>query len=181
MAAEAGTGPRASRAAHAGYAVRSMEQADVDPVARLHVRVWREAYASLMPAEHLAALDVEEFAERWRERLARPTADVRHVVGLDPEGRLVGVGSAGPGRDAEPTTSWELWALNVLASDHGTGLADLLIDALAGTGSCYLWVLRGNARAVAFYTRHGFVADGRTKLHPPTGLTEDRMVRIGSS
>ena len=71
----------------------------------------------------------------------------------------------------------ELWGLNVLPSAHGTGLADLLLSELLGTDDCYLWVLRGNVRAAAFYTRHGFLPDGSTKPYPATGSIEERMVR----
>jgi GNAT superfamily N-acetyltransferase len=178
MAGEADTASRARLAVEAGYVVRPMQASDASRVAQVHVRVWHEAYASLMPAEHLAGLDVAEFSERWRARLAHPTADgPRHLVGLSPDGAVVGLGTAGPSRDPEPATTWELWALNVLASEHGTGLADLMMSELIGTRACHLWVLRGNARAVSFYTRHRFVADGRTKLHVPTGITEDHMVR----
>jgi ribosomal protein S18 acetylase RimI-like enzyme len=181
MAAAAEIAARTRRAVRAGYAVRPMQPTDAPTVAAAHVRVWREAYASLMPAEHLAGLDEAELAARWHERLTRPATDgVRHLVGLDPGGRIVGLATAGQARDPEPATAWELWAINVLARAHGTGLADLLMTELTGSRDCYLWVVRGNTRAMAFYRRHGFVADGGTKLHPPTGLTEERMVRIGS-
>ena len=179
-AAEADTAPRLRAALRAGFAVRPMEERDAPAVAEVHVRVWREAYASLLPAAHLADLDVADFAARWRGRLANPaTPGLRHLVGLDPTGRVVAIGSAGPGRDPEPATPWELWGLNVLADQHGTGLADLLITELTGNRDCSLWVLRGNNRAVAFYRRHGFVPDGSTKPDPSTGAVEDRMVRIG--
>jgi GNAT superfamily N-acetyltransferase len=179
MAGEADTAARTRMAVEAGYVVRPMQASDASRVAQVHVRVWHEAYTSLMPADHLAGLHVAEFSERWRARLAHPTADgPRHLVGLSPAGVVVGLGTAGPSRDPEPAaTRWELWALNVLASEHGTGLADLMMSELVGTRACHLWVLRGNARAVAFYTRHRFVADGGTKVHAPTGMTEDRMVR----
>jgi L-amino acid N-acyltransferase YncA len=178
MAGEADTAARARTAVEAGYVVRPMQASDASVVAEVHVRVWHEAYAPLMPAEHLAGLEVAEFSERWRERLARRTADgPRHLVGLSPDGVVVGLGTAGPSRGPQPATRWELWALNLLASEHGTGLADLMMSELIGARACHLWVLRGNARAVAFYTRHRFVADGVTAVHVPTGMTEDRMVR----
>lgn len=179
MATEAEPGARTRAALQAGYAVRPMKPSDAPVVGEVHVRVWREAYASLLPAQHLAELDPVDLAGRWRERLLRRDEGVRHLVGLDPGGRIVGLGTAGPARDPQPATAEELWAINVLAAAHGTGLADLLIAELTGNRDSYLWVLRGNARAVAFYERHGFVPDGGEKPHPPTGLPEDRMVRIG--
>lgn len=177
-AAHATHSVRAATAAAAGYVVRPVERADVGSVARVHVQVWREAYGSLLPAEHIAALDDGEFERRWGERLERPASvGLLHLVGLHPERGIVAVGTAGPSRDPDPPTAWELWAVNVLATEHGSGLADLMMAGLAGRRACSLWVLRGNVRATAFYIRHGFVADGCTKQHTATGATEERMVR----
>jgi hypothetical protein len=138
MAGPAEIAARRRTVLRAGYVVRPMEVPDAPTVAEVHVRVWRQAYASLMPAEHLNSLDVADLAVRWRERLTNPADGVRHLAGLDPSGRIVAIGTAGPGRDPEPATAWELWAINVLASEHGTGLADLLITELTGNRDCYL-------------------------------------------
>jgi ribosomal protein S18 acetylase RimI-like enzyme len=68
----------------------------------------------------------------------------------------------------------------MLAAERGTGLADLMMAELVGARACSLWVLAGNARALAFYRRHGFVADGHSKTHSPTGTIERRLIRHGS-
>jgi ribosomal protein S18 acetylase RimI-like enzyme len=51
------------------------------------------------------------------------------------------------------------------------------MEQLVGDGPATLWVVRGNQRAVAFYQRHGFRADGTAKWDERTGTIEDRMVR----
>ena len=140
--------------------------------------VWREAYAALLPPDYLAGLSVAAFSERWAARLSSPAHDVTHLAGLDPSGSLVGIATAGPSRDRPAPTPQELWAINVLAVSHGTGLADLLLESLV-PGAASLWVLEGNERAVAFYRRHGFERDGATKPFSPTGAVELRMVRPG--
>ena len=63
------------------------------------------------------------------------------------------------------------------ADHHGTGWADMLMAELVGDRPTYLWVLESNQRASAFYGRYGFVTDGATKLHEPTGRVEVRMLR----
>src|SRR3954451_6214739 len=172
---------RSAAAITAGYSVRRMRPEDAQRVADVHVRVWREAYESLMPSEYLAALDQEQFTQQWRDRVTDATTPRgMHLVGMNPSGDLVAMGSAGPTRDPDAPTIWELWAINVLAIAHGSGLADLMMNVLVDDDSCCLWVLRGNSRASAFYVRHGFVADGHTKSHAPTGTTELRMVRPAS-
>jgi GNAT superfamily N-acetyltransferase len=167
---------RARTAHDAGYRVRPMRLSDAESAAEVHVQVWREAYDGLLPAGYLAGLDPRSFAQRRRAHLVDPGA-AKSVLGLDPAGRIVAVAAAGPARDEDAPTPWELFAINVLAGHHGTGLADLVMAELVGERATYLWVLEGNERARAFYARYGFVADGATKLHPPTGRVEMRMRR----
>ena len=134
----------------------SARPADAAEIGRVHVQVWREAYAGLMPADYLAALDPQASATRWTEILAQPADGVRRLVGVAPAGEVVAIAAAGPSRDDDAPTPWELWAINVLAAHHGTGIADLLMEQLVGVEPASLWVLRGNERAMRFYARHGF-------------------------
>jgi GNAT superfamily N-acetyltransferase len=154
-----------------------MRPSDASDVGRVHVEVWRQAYALLIPADVLAALDPRAAVDRWKRTLAQPPDEVRRLVGVAPSGDLVAVATSGPSRDDDAPTPWELWALNVLDAHHGSGLADLLIEHLVGDEPATLWVVRGNERAVAFYQRHGFRADGTAKWDERTRTTEDRMVR----
>jgi GNAT superfamily N-acetyltransferase len=149
---------------------------DADEVARVHVRVWQQAYAGLMPADYLESLDPMAFGEGWRERLLRPTSSVGHWLARDEHG-IVGIASCGPARDEDAPVAFELYAINVLARSHGTGVAAALLGHAIGDRAAYLWVLEGNARAQAFYRRHGFADDGARKREPDTGAAEIRMAR----
>jgi GNAT superfamily N-acetyltransferase len=149
---------------------------DADEVARVHVRVWQEAYAGLMPADYLGSLDPSAFAESWRARLLHPTAGVAHWLARDERG-IVGITSSGPAREEDPPVSFELYAINVLARGHGTGVAGVLLAHAIGDRAAYLWVLEDNQRARAFYQRHGFADDGGRKPEPDTGALEVRMAR----
>jgi GNAT superfamily N-acetyltransferase len=149
----------------------------------VHVQVWREAYAGLMPADYLAALSIESFTDRWRE-LLRGEADgtqQRRTFVLTADGEPVGIATAGPSRDEPAEPASELYAINVLAAHHGSGhsrqLFEAAVDAVAPGAALSLWVLRGNERAMSFYRRLGFAPDGRTKEHPGTGVLEERWVR----
>jgi ribosomal protein S18 acetylase RimI-like enzyme len=142
---------------------------------RVHVEVWREAYAGLLPDEHLAALDPTVGPARWRERLSKGSA-VDWWVARDEEG-IVGMATSGPPRDEDPPEPLELYAINVLRRGHGTGLADDLMARAVGERPAYLWVLEGNDRAISFYRRHGFADEGGRKPEPDTGVAEIRMAR----
>ena len=142
----------------------------------MHVRVWQEAYAGLLPADYLAALDPTVGPALWRERIKRPSGPIRWWLARDDEG-IVGLATAGPGRDDDAPVALELYAINVLRRAHGTGLADELMAAAVGDRAAYLWVLEGNGRARAFYRRHGFADEGGRKPEPATGVVEIRMSR----
>jgi len=159
------------------YAVRLARVVDADEVGRVHVQVWREAYAGHMPADYLEGLDPMKSAARWKLRFEMDEPDGNVVVATGLDGEIVGFAAAGPTRDEDAPTDWELYAINVLADHHGTGVADQLIIAAVAERPATLWVVNDNARAEAFYRRHGFNVEGATKLHDGTGASEMRMVR----
>lgn len=100
---------------------------------------------------------------------------------------MVGFATSGPARDDSAPAPTELWSLNVVPRHHGSGVAlDLMTAVLGDTGNpAYLWVARDNARAVAFYRKHGFGLDGVTRYDPGWDCHEVRMtttsVRAASS
>jgi len=148
---------------------------DLDEFGRVHVRVWQEAYAGLMPADYLAGLDPTFGPTLWRKRFGS-SPEVNWCIARDEVG-IVGGATSGPARDEDAPVPLELYAINVLRRAHGTGLADDLMAATIGDEAAYLWVVEGNDRAISFYRRHGFVDEGARKPEPHTGVVEMRMVR----
>ena len=82
---------RAEGARAAGYVVRDARPEDAAEIGPVHVQVWREAYAGLMPADYLAALDPQASAGRWAKTLAQPADGVRRLVGVAPTGEVVAI------------------------------------------------------------------------------------------
>ena len=162
------------------YEVRPAVPEDAVRLSEVRTQVWHEAYAGLMRAEYLASLDPAREVAEWVERLQTPEPGRVVFVGTA-DGRVVGMASAGPSRDELPDPPAEVYAVNVLAAHHGTGLGarllDTAIDAVAGDGAVSLWVAEGNARARAFYRRYGFAPDGRTKWLPDAEVGLVRLVR----
>ncbi|KRF16663.1 hypothetical protein ASG90_10380 [Nocardioides sp. Soil797] len=154
-----------------GHGIRPAEVTDAVALAALHLDVWDEAYADLMPRSALdarRATPVEERVANWRARIGQtPT-----WVAEDADG-LIGFLSAGPGRDGSGTL--EVMALYVRARVYGRGVGHALMRRGIGDHSAYLWVLDGNTRAIAFYERQGFHFDGQTQVDD--GDLERRMVR----
>ena len=148
---------------------------DAEALADLHLDVWEEAYAGLMPAsvftERRARRDAR--VESWSGIIAAgSSANLLAWSG----GRLVGFSSTGSGRDADADLPpLELMGLYVRSSVYDQGVGFTLLNAAIGDADAYLWVLDGNARAIRFYERQGFRLDGATK--PEDIGLERRMVR----
>jgi CTP:molybdopterin cytidylyltransferase MocA/GNAT superfamily N-acetyltransferase len=149
---------------------------DADELGRVHVEIWRDAYAGLMAADYLDGLDHEAFAEKWRARMADPLPGTVRLVARDAQG-IVGFATAGPPRIDGPPADLELYAINLLARARGTGLADELLDATIGDRATCLWVIEGNERAIAYYRKRGFVDDGGRDIDNMSGAPEIRMLR----
>ncbi|MFF3499426.1 GNAT family N-acetyltransferase [Streptomyces sp. NPDC003247] len=139
---------------------------DCARVSEIRVRGWRSAYRGLMPQSYLDALSVTEDAERRRARFAQGDGSVVNLV-AEQAGQVVGWAAHGPYREGGHRTSdAELYALYVDPARIGTGLGRaLLTEAVRRTTAdghrrMYLWVLRANTRARAFYTHAGFHPDG---------------------
>lgn len=176
----------ASGAREAGFTARAATVADAAELGRIHVQIWRDTYRGLMSDTVLDELDPVDRGERWAQiiasrllpRGAHEPALTR--VAVAPSGELVGFASVGASRDDDPPTEVELWALNVVAAQHGTGVADLLVEETLGDRAASLWVAEGNGRAIAYYRRLGFEPDGTTRPNPGLGVRELRMVRVSA-
>lgn len=158
------------------FAVRPASPRDAAAIARVHIAAWRAAYAHIMSADYLRAMDHERWTGGWLRNLTEP-AEPRPttVVGLL-YGTVQGFATTGPRRgdgrvESEPTPSatGELWVLNLHPDAFGSGLAsELHADALerlvaSGHASAVLWVARDNPRARRFYEREGWTPEGLEK------------------
>lgn len=94
--------------------------------------------------------------------------------------KVVGFISYGNFRD-ETIQAGEIIALYVLKDYYGKGIAQKLmktaLTALNHFSEIFLWVLKDNKRAIAFYQKMGFTFDGQEKiLELGKSIKEKRMV-----
>lgn len=142
--------------------VRPAEPVELDALAALWRDGWQAAHAAILPA----ALAMHRTPERFRHRLDRAIDDLR-VAG--PVGSPVGFCIVH--RD-------ELYQLSVSDDVRGRGIAAVLLaDAetrmrLAGVEIAWLACAIGNARALAFYEKHGWRRVGRmmSRVTTPDGV-----------
>lgn len=143
-------------------------------VEAVRVATWKVAYRGLLPDELLDRLKVTEVGvAKWNDMLVK--GEVATVVAVDDKA-VVGFASCGRCRDADLPDARELWAVYVLPAYWATGTGARLLAAAGDID--VVWVLQGNERAIAFYERQGFRADGTAKvLDHIGGATDVRYVR----
>jgi ribosomal protein S18 acetylase RimI-like enzyme len=155
--------------------------ADAQCLAEVHVSTWQDAYQGMIPDAELAALTPAWRLPMWRR-----------VLGEHPERALAArvadelVGFALFGACREDAVLGELFALYVLPAHQGTGCGRALAQgalaglAAAGHRDAVLWVAAGNARAIRFYERGGWVDDAvsaQVEVRPGVHLLERRYRR----
>ncbi|MFJ6217393.1 GNAT family N-acetyltransferase [Streptomyces sp. NPDC092296] len=162
--------------------VRETRPEDMADVLRVRTAGWRAAYRGIVPPAYLDALDAgpEALTRALRHFRERPR-DRWHLV-AERGGRVVAFAVCGGARATLPLPAegerrpGELYALYAHPEAWSTGVGALLLEAvrgrLAGDGypAMVLWVLEENARARAFYERHGL---------RPTGARA--MLRLGGA
>ena len=163
--------------------LRTPELKDAAELARVHTEIWRETYSGMMPERLLDDESRVRREQMWARVLFADPVPPRTVV-AEVGGAVIGFASAGEAfaHDEQkllaPARTLQVYAINVLAVHHGTGVGQRLLDAVVADEPAQLWVAKANARARAFYARNGFEADGAEFADPTLDdLIEVRLVR----
>lgn len=160
-----------------GLNLRRANDADAVAIGAAHVQAWRETYPGIVPAARLAALDPAERVAVWRGSIAAG----QHVMLAEDEAGLAGFALTAEQREPDllPDHAGEVWAIYLLrrAQRRGIGRA-LMADAarhLVSTGidTMALWVMAGNADAVAFYVALGGRPLLRRSVQRPTWVLDE--------
>lgn len=135
--------------------------ADVEEVARVHVRCWQESYADLLPGEFLKNLSIDAKVTQWRQTISDPQVFTRVAREA---GRIVGFVSCGPAREGVVKgADGEILAIYILKAHHGRKIGRSLIAAAArfwlskGGHNLIVLSMAGNNQAGAFYEALGGV------------------------
>lgn len=141
--------------------IKTMETPEeIEGKSLVHWQTWREAYDNLLPAEYQETMTLERcrfFSQKYPENT---------LIAMDGK-KVVGFISYGNFRD-EAIQAGEIIALYVLKDYYGKGVSEQLMHAafavLDRFSEIYLWVLKDNKRAIAFYQKMGFTFDGQEKI-----------------
>ncbi|HFI0344946.1 TPA: N-acetyltransferase family protein [Streptococcus suis] len=156
--------------------IKPMEsETEIQGKAYVHWKSWQEAYADLLPQEFLKNTYTLERCQDWAVRYPQNI-----LVALVDE-RVVGFTCYGASSQEDLQPAGELYALYVLSDYYGQKIGYQLMQAALEKLQSYkqisLWVLEGNARAIAFYEKVGFRFDGVKKtVNLGAERTEYRMI-----
>jgi GNAT superfamily N-acetyltransferase len=148
-------------------------------VARVHVRSWQVAYRGLLPDEYLDQLRPENRAARYTFESDDPNQRST-VVALD-EGVICGFATFGVSRDSDLPDAGEIYAIYVDPDQWGAGIGRVLIANARsrlrqlGHSEAFLWVLRGNDRALRFYEIDRWSPDGVKRREEVWGITTNEI------
>ena len=141
--------------------IKTMETPEeIEGKSLVHWQTWREAYDNLLPAEYQETMTLDRcrfFSQKYPENT---------LIAMDGK-KVVGFISYGNFRD-EAIQAGEIIALYVLKDYYGKGVSKQLMHAAFAAldlfSEIYLWVLKDNKRAIAFYQKMGFTFDGQEKI-----------------
>ena len=141
--------------------IKTMETPEeIEGKSLVHWQTWREAYDNLLPAEYQETMTLDRcrfFSQKYPENT---------LIAMDGK-KVVGFISYGNFCD-EAIQAGEIIALYVLKDYYGKGVSKQLMHAafavLDQFSEIYLWVLKDNKRAIAFYQKMGFTFDGQEKI-----------------
>jgi ribosomal protein S18 acetylase RimI-like enzyme len=157
--------------------IKSATASDANALSAFGARIFYETYIAGHAQDVVVAHVAGAFSPAQQAReLADPT--ITTILGLDDSGALIGFAQwrFGPVPscvvDQEPA---ELWRFYVGREFHGLGIAQRLLNHTlenayeAGVEAMWVGVWAPNARALAFYRKHGFVEVG---THPYVMVNE---------
>ncbi len=147
--------------------IRHARRNDVPNIARIHIDMWRVAYAELLPPGFLRQLSYSRSRLQWEALLERHSGIL--LVAESNEDGIVGFAAGGAERTRSFAVDGELMALYVLAGHQGSGVGSALLRRIAGEldangrNGMVVWVLAGNP-ATEFYAHLGGEPAGEQRL-----------------
>jgi GNAT superfamily N-acetyltransferase len=145
--------------------LRPATAADAPLIAAMHAASWQATYRNLLPAAFLHEEVDAERAAWWRARMEAPGGDRRLVL-------IAELDETTPAGfvcvERQPDSPWGVLLdnLHALPAYQGIGVGKKLMRAALdwararGESQIYLYVLEGNAAAIAFYERQGWQFSG---------------------
>lgn len=152
----------------ADVSVRIAWADDARAIGALQVRAWQEQYAGLLPAEVLAGLPADAFAEQWRQSITRPKEARQRVLVALERATVRGFAASAPATDADanPAADGEIAEFAVHPdhrhAGHGSRLLHATVDTLRSDkfSRATIWLNSDSDDLRGFLTSQGWAPDG---------------------
>lgn len=152
--------------------IRAAAARDARAIEHVRIASWRWAYREIVPPSLLEALDPDEQAGAWAERLRAGEPGSGTLV-VEEDGRVVGFCGFGASRDEEGASGTaEVLTIYLAEEAAGRGIGRALFARAnerlreLGYASATLWTLEANDRTRRFYEAAGWSWDGaRSTFH----------------
>ena len=162
---------------------RNAAPSDAEALAELGRRSFVDTFGHLYSPQDLALFLANHSVDSWAQELADPAFAIR--IG-EAGGEAVAYAKIGPPKlPFEPRgAAVELRQFYVLSDWHGRGAAGEMMAWVLdearrrGGDDLYLSVFVDNPRARAFYSRYGFVEEGRYAFMVGSHADEDIVMRL---
>ena len=160
--------------------IKKMEtEEEIQGKAYVHWKAWQDAYAGIVDPSYLNALTLEKC-----QQIALRFVD--HILIAKDDDKVIGFVAYGGCRDEDLPEAGEVSAIYILKEYYdqkiGYRLMQKALKLLKDHPLFVVWVLKDNERAIRFYERCGFKADGKQKvLKLGSEIAEMRMIKKNDS
>ncbi|HVY03720.1 MAG TPA: GNAT family N-acetyltransferase [Caulobacterales bacterium] len=168
----------------ARVAYRNAAASDAHALADLARETFLATFGGLYPQSDRDAFTAENHTPAvMAARIADPTREFRLACLGERLVGYCGVGALKLPIDPGARAPFEIHTLYVVEAAKGAGIADALMNWALDRGrargalDAYLGVYHANARALAFYRRHGFSIVGRYDFPVGATLDDERIMR----
>jgi ribosomal protein S18 acetylase RimI-like enzyme len=142
-----------------GIEIRRAEAADAHEISRIYALSWKTGYRGMIPQDYLDALSEDYWTPKFQKWLSEGT--LRALI-LSEDSVPAGAIAFGKSREKNLPDWGEVASLYLRPEFFRRGYGKKLMEEAFrffrenGYQDCFLWVLRENERAQAFYRSLGF-------------------------
>ena len=150
-----------------GLLIRRVKQGDEKTLAYIQTKSWKAAFEGIVPADLLEKCTEISRAESMYSRLLSEEKGNGYILEINDQAHCIAYWDAS--REKDMFGYAEIICIHSLQDKwhHGYGsqmMKQILNDIKdAGFNKVMLWVFEENIRAINFYKKHGFSANGRSQ------------------